>query len=70
VRIVAVLECPFCYEALQVEPPDKIHSAFSVEQPIKNSYHGDIVKKKVKCKSCQETLTLYWYAPLEYFNRI
>lgn len=69
---MAVLECPFCYKSFEVEPPDKLHAAFSVEEPIRNSYHGDVVKKRAKCKNpeCQKTVTLFWYAPLEYFVRI
>ena len=69
---MAVLECPFCYEILDVEPPDRLHSAFSIEKPISKSYHGSILKKKHKCQNpgCKKTLIIFWYAPLEYFNRI
>jgi len=67
---VAVLECPFCYEPIEVEPPDRLHTAFSSAKPIRNSFHGNVVKKKVKCQGCKKTVTVFWYAPLEYFNRI
>jgi hypothetical protein len=69
---MAVLECPFCYEPIEVEPPDRFHTAFSSAKPIRNSFHGDVVKKKVKCQNqeCKKTVTVFWYAPLEYFNRI
>ena len=69
---MAVVECPYCYKPLKIEPPDKIHSAFSSDKPIRNSFHGDIVKTKVKCKNpeCGKTVTVFWYAPLEYFTRI
>jgi hypothetical protein len=69
---MAVLECPFCYKPFEIEAPDKLHTAFSPEKPIRNSFHGNIIKLKVKCKNpeCKRTVTVYWYAPLEYFNRI
>jgi hypothetical protein len=69
---MAVLECPFCFEILEVEPPDRFHTAFSSAKPIPNSYHGDVVKKKCKCRNqdCKKLITVFWYAPLEYFNRI
>jgi len=67
---MAVLECPFCYYIIKVEPPDRLHTAFSSETPIRNSYHGNVMKKKVRCPGCQKSITIFWYAPLEYFTRI
>lgn len=69
---MAVLECPFCYEILEVKPPDKLHTAFSSVEPITRSYHGDVVKKKYKCQNqnCKKAIPVFWYAPLEYFNRL
>jgi hypothetical protein len=69
---MAVLECPFCYEILEVEPPDKLHTAFSSAKPIPKSYHADVIKKNHKCQNpnCQKLITVLWYAPLEYFNRM
>lgn len=66
-----VLECPFCNEILEVEPPDKVHSAYSSKKPISSNYF-DFVKKEHLCKNpeCKKRITLYWYAPLDYFNRI
>ena len=49
VHIMALIECPFCNEILEVEPPDKLHTAFSFVNPIPNSYYGDIVKTKHNC---------------------
>jgi hypothetical protein len=67
-----VLECPFCDEIFEVESPDKLHTAFSTTKPIQKSYHADVVGKKHKCQNskCGKTITVYWYAPLEYFSRI
>jgi hypothetical protein len=69
---VAVIECPFCSEILEIKPPDKLHSAFSLEKPLPNSFHGDIIKRTSKCQNpnCRKAITVFWYAPLEYFNRI
>jgi hypothetical protein len=69
---MTVLECPFCYEILEVKPPDRLHTAFSSAKPIQNSYYGDVVKKKYECQNpdCKKSVTVFWYAPLEYFNRI
>ena len=67
-----VLECPFCNGIVEVEPPDKLHSAYSLKKPLSNSYRRNVVEKKHKCKNpeCKKTITAYWYAPLYYFNRM
>jgi hypothetical protein len=67
-----VLECPFCNETLEVDPPDKLHSAYSTEKPIPRSYHNNVVQQKLKCQNsqCKKPITIYWYAPLDYFNRM
>ncbi len=69
---MALIECPFCNEILEVEPPDKLHTAFSFVNPIPNSYYGDIVKTKHNCpnQNCKKPLKVKWYAPLEYLNRL
>jgi hypothetical protein len=68
----SVFECPYCSHIYEAEPPDKLHSAYSIEKPIKSSYHGTVVKKKHNCQNpdCKKTITIYWYAPLDYFNRL
>jgi hypothetical protein len=69
---MVLLECPFCNEIVEVEPPDKLHTAFSFANPIPSSYHGDIVKKKHQCqnKECKKLIIVSWYAPLDYLSRI
>jgi len=69
---MAVLECPFCYEIIEIEPPDKLHTAVSSVKPLSENYYGKIVKKKYKCpnQECKQTVPVFWYAPLEYFSRI
>ena len=67
-----VLECPFCSEILEVDPPDKLHTAYSSSKPIEKSFYADVVKKKHECQNpgCGKQIIVYWYAPLEYFSRI
>ena len=67
-----VLECPFCYEIFEAESPDKLHTAYSMKTPMASSYHGAVVKKKYRCQNpdCKKPITIYWYAPLDYFNRM
>ncbi len=69
---MAVIECPFCFEILEVEPPDRLHSAFSFAKPISKSFHHKVVKKNHKCQNpeCKKPIEVFWYAPLEYFSRI
>jgi hypothetical protein len=72
VSSIGVLECPFCDEIFEVKSPDKLHTAFSTTKPVPKSYHADVVGKKHKCQNpkCKKTITVYWYAPLEYFTRM
>jgi len=72
VAVMVLVECPFCNEVLEVEPPDKLHTAFSFVNPIPRSYHGDILKTKHKCPNpnCEKPVIVKWFAPLEYFNRL
>ena len=67
-----VLECPFCSEIVEVTPPDKLHSAYSLKKTISNGYNGNVVQKKHKCQNpaCKKPITLYWYPPLGYFNTL
>jgi hypothetical protein len=67
-----ILECPFCNEIFEAESPDKLHSAYSIEKPIASSYHGDVVKKRYRCQNpeCKKPITIYWYAPMNYFDRV
>jgi hypothetical protein len=69
---IVVLECPFCFQILEVKAPDKLHFAYSVEKPLVKSYYGKVLKKKYRCLNpeCKKQVTIYWYAPLDYFNRM
>ena len=69
-----VLKCPYCSSIFVPEPPesDRWHSEFSLEKPQLSSAYGDVIEQKIVCKNpeCKKPLTVYWYAPMEYFNRM
>ncbi len=72
VVVMVAFECPFCNQALEVQPPDKLHSAYSFDKPAYKSYHGKVIEKKLLCQNpnCNEQFIVYWYAPYDYFNRV
>jgi hypothetical protein len=69
-----VLKCPYCNRSFVPEPPenDRWHSEFSFEKPQMSSFYGNVIEQKAACKNpeCKKPLTIYWYAPIEYFNRM
>jgi hypothetical protein len=66
------LECPYCQWIFEAMPPDKFHSAYSFEKPLRGSFHGEVVEQILVCRNlkCKKTIVIYWYAPLNYFNRV
>jgi hypothetical protein len=66
------LECPYCDEIFEATPPDKIHSAYSFDKPLKGSFHGEVMEQDFVCQNpkCRKAFTIYWYAPLSYFDRV
>jgi hypothetical protein len=66
------LECPYCHWIFEANPPDKVHSAFSFEKPLKGSFHGEIIEQNHVCRNpkCKKSFTIYWYSPLNYFDRM
>jgi hypothetical protein len=69
---VTVSECPYCSEIVEMEPPDRSHTAFSSKKLMQNVFYGETVKKKVKCENpnCKKYFEAFWYSPLEYFLRV
>ncbi len=67
-----VLECPFCSEIVEAESPDKLHAAYSTEKPLAKTFYDKVVEEELKCQNpkCKKHIKVYWYAPLDYFNRI
>ena len=67
-----ILECPYCNELLEVDPPDTLHCAYSTKKPIPKSYYKDVVQQTVECQNmeCKKPIPIYWYAPLDYFCRM
>ena len=66
------LRCPHCNSAFEVSPPDNWHSAHSFEEPVMSDSHGEVKKQETACPNpkCKRRLTIYWYAAMEYFNRM
>jgi hypothetical protein len=66
------LECPYCYWIFEATPPDKIHSAYSFEKPLRHSFYGEVIEQNLVCRNpkCKKTITVYWYAALSYFDRV
>jgi hypothetical protein len=67
-----VLECPLCDQIFETKSPDKLHTAYSLKKPLSSIFHGVVVTKSLRCENpkCGKRITIYWYAPLDYFNRI
>ncbi len=66
------LRCPYCDSIFEAKSPDNWHSAFSFEEPIMSSFHGEVKKQEIVCPNskCKKLITVYWYAPMEYFDRM
>lgn len=69
---MVAFECPSCNHVLEVKPPDRLHSAYSFDKPASKSYYGEVIEKVVACQNpdCNEQMTIFWYAPYDYFNRV
>jgi len=68
-----VLRCPYCNQwSFEAKPPDTWHSAFTFDEPLMSSHHGEVIKQTIKCQNpeCKKPITIYWYAPMEYFDRM
>jgi hypothetical protein len=67
-----VFRCPYCDEPFEATPPDRLHTAFSFEEPLMASFHDEVKRQTIICKNpeCKKPIVIYWYAPMEYFARI
>jgi len=67
-----LLRCPYCDYPFEVDPPDRLHFAYSFEKPLRGSFYGEVIKKEFVCPNlkCEKQITIYWYAPISYFDRI
>lgn len=67
-----ILECPSCHWMFEAEPPDKKHSAYSFQKPQEGRFIGDLITQNRICRNpkCKKTITIYWFAPLDFFNRL
>jgi len=68
-----VFRCPYCEGwTFEAAPPDSWHSAFSFDEPLMSIRHGEVKKQTIVCQNqkCRKTIAVYWYAPMEYFDRM
>ncbi len=67
-----LLRCPDCDWPFEANPPDSLHSAYSFEKPSRGSFYGKVIEQDVVCQNpkCKKPVTIYWYAPMNYFDRI
>lgn len=68
-----VFRCPHCNDAVfEATPPDSWHSVFSFDEPLMSSLHGEVKTQTITCRNvkCKKPITIYWYAPMEYYNRM
>jgi hypothetical protein len=66
------LKCPYCSWILEAIPPDRAHVAYSFDKPFKGSFYGEVLEQEFVCRNpeCKKHFKIYWYSPLDYFNRI
>ena len=66
--VKSVLECPYCFEVFEVEPPDRAHTAYTSTKPEPKAFQAEIIKKKYNCKNpnCKKPITTYWFTPLDF----
>jgi len=68
-----LFRCPHCNEwTFEATPPDSRHSAFSFEEPLMSSFNGEARTQTIVCQNrkCRKPIVIYWYAPMEYFDRM
>ena len=66
------LECPNCQSKFEARPPDRLHSAYSFEKPLKGKFTGGVITQNLVCRNpkCRKPITIYWNPPMDFFNRI
>jgi len=66
------LECPNCQSKFEARLPDRLHSAYSFEKPQEGRFTGSVITQNLVCRNpkCRKPITIYWYAPIDFFNRI
>jgi hypothetical protein len=67
-----LLRSPCCDWPFEANPPDRLHSAYSFEKPSRGSFHGEVMEQNLVCQNseCKKPITLFWYAPMNYFDRV
>jgi hypothetical protein len=69
---MVLIEGPFCNTILKLNPPNKLHTAFSFVTHNEEVTMEKIVKTKNRCPNgnCEKSIIIKWFAPLEYFNQL
>jgi hypothetical protein len=67
-----LLRCPHCDCPFEVNPPVSLHSAYSFKKPLRGSFYGEVIQQNLVCRNlkCKKPIAIYWYAPMNYFDRI
>lgn len=67
-----LLKCPYCNCNFEAAPPDNLHFDYLLKEPPTSSMQNDVKKREVVCENpeCGKTITIYWYASIEYFSRM
>ena len=67
-----VFRCPYCHLPFEAKPPDSRHSEFSFDEPLISSLRGEAKTQTITCENrkCRKPITIYWYAPIEYIEKI
>ena len=67
-----VIKCPYCQWLFEVRPPDAIHSDFSFRMPSQISFHGEVIKRSLRCPNprCGEQFEIYWFSRANHFPKI
>lgn len=65
------LECPKCHWIFEEMPPDSEHLVGSIDKPQKNIL-GKVEEQNHVCRNqrCKQSMTIYWYMPLDHFARM
>ncbi len=71
-EVYRVLKCPYCDHTFKTVQPDSWHSAYSFDEPVMSSLHGEVKHQQTICRNpkCAKNLDVYWFAAIEYFNQM
>jgi hypothetical protein len=64
------LKCPHCKQTFDAQAPDSWHYEASFDKPQMDPSKGEVKQQELVCQNmqCKKHFTLYWFAPIEYYN--